>query len=59
MNYPLATLFEQFLKERTYLKNVTPRTIVWYRIAFQSYCRALGTATPDLICRRRARCSSS
>ena len=28
MNYPLATLFERFLKERTYLKNVTPRTLV-------------------------------
>ena len=24
MNNPLATLCDQFLKERTYLKNVTP-----------------------------------
>ena len=29
MNNPLATLTEQFLKERTYLKNVTPATLVW------------------------------
>jgi hypothetical protein len=34
MNNPLATLFEQFLKERTYLNNVTPRTIHWYQTAF-------------------------
>jgi len=24
VNHPQATLFEQFLRERTYLKNVTP-----------------------------------
>src|SRR3954447_2576577 len=32
-------MFEQFLRERTYLKNGTPRTIVGYRVAFQSYVR--------------------
>src|SRR5579885_3735213 len=48
MNNPLATLFDQFLKERTYLKNVTPRTIVWYRIAFKNYNAALGTTAPPL-----------
>ena len=37
MNNPLATLTEQFLKERTYLQNVTPATVVWYRTAFKSY----------------------
>ena len=37
MNNPLATLTDQFLKERTYLKNVTPATLVWYRVAFKSY----------------------
>ena len=42
MNHPLATLFEQFLKERSYLKNVTPRTIVWYQVAFKSYRASLG-----------------
>jgi len=41
MNNPLATLFEQFLKERTYLKNVTPATLRWYRIAFKSYRKAI------------------
>jgi len=28
----LLTLFDQFLKERTYLENVTPKTLTWYRI---------------------------
>src|SRR4051812_45111720 len=37
MNHPLATLFEQFLRERTYLKNVTPPTLIWYRVAFKNY----------------------
>jgi len=32
---PLATLCDQFLKERTYLKNVTPRTLVWYQVAHE------------------------
>ncbi|HJZ73175.1 MAG TPA: hypothetical protein VKE51_15630, partial [Vicinamibacterales bacterium] len=34
---PLATLTDRFLKERTYLKNVTPATLRWYRIAFKNY----------------------
>ena len=37
MNNPLATLTDRFLKERTYLKNVTPATLLWYRIAFKNY----------------------
>lgn len=45
MNYPPATtldsLFDQFLNERTYLKNVTPCTLVWYRTAFKNYRAAL------------------
>ena len=41
MNNPLATLFDRFLKERTYLKNVTSATLRWYRIAFKSYRKAI------------------
>jgi hypothetical protein len=37
VNNPLAELFDQFLKERTYLQNVTPKTLVWYQVAFKSY----------------------
>lgn len=37
MNHPLAALFDQFLKERRYLKNVTDSTLVWYRVAFANY----------------------
>lgn len=43
MNHPQAALFERFLRERTFLKNVTPRTLVWYRVAFKNY----STACPD------------
>lgn len=49
MNHPLATLSDQFLKERTYFKNVTPRTLVWYQVAFKNYRASVGaddTALP-------------
>ena len=41
MIHPLAKLFEQFKKERVYLKSVTPRTIVWYEVAFKNYRASL------------------
>jgi len=37
---PLVTLTVQFLKERTYLNNVTPATLVWYRV----HSRAIAVA---------------
>jgi hypothetical protein len=37
VNHPLDALFDQFLKERRYLKNVTEGTLVWYRVAFSHY----------------------
>lgn len=37
MNHPQAALFEPFLRKRTYLKNVTPRTLVWYQVAYKNY----------------------
>jgi site-specific recombinase XerD len=37
MNHPLATLIDQFLKERIFLKNVSAATLVWYRVAFTNY----------------------
>ena len=30
----LSTLFERLLRERRYLKIVTPKTVVWYETAF-------------------------
>jgi integrase/recombinase XerD len=48
MNNPLATLTDQFLKERTYLKNVTPATLVWYRVAFKNYSAAFTDGVPPL-----------
>jgi integrase/recombinase XerD len=45
---PLSTsaLFEQFLAQRRYLKNVTPSTIEWYQTAFKALQKAHDTPTP-------------
>jgi integrase/recombinase XerD len=48
VNHPLATLFEQFLKERIYLKNVTRPTILWYQTAFKNYQATLAAGAPAL-----------
>ena len=47
---PLSTclLFEQFLAERRYLKNVTPSTLEWYETAFKALQKALGADVPPL-----------
>ncbi|MEP7303930.1 MAG: tyrosine-type recombinase/integrase, partial [Acidobacteriota bacterium] len=47
---PLSTcsLFEQFLAQRRYLRNVTPSTIEWYQTAFKALQRALGADVPPL-----------
>jgi integrase/recombinase XerD len=42
----LSTLFEQFIRERRYLKNVTPKTEAWYRSAFDALTRTVQVATP-------------
>lgn len=41
----IAELFEQFLKERIYLKNSTPKTIEFYKSSFVAYQKALGKAS--------------
>jgi hypothetical protein len=33
----LNALFEQFLRERRYLKNVSPKTQVWYETAWATF----------------------
>ena len=48
VNHPLATLTDQFLKERLYLKNVTEATLVWYRVAFTNYQRLVPGAAASL-----------
>jgi hypothetical protein len=48
VNHPPATLFDQFLKERVYLKNVTPRTLIWYRVAFKNFRDSLAPGAPTL-----------
>ena len=37
MSNPLGTLFEQFLKERVYLKAITPKTKLWYLTAWKAF----------------------
>jgi hypothetical protein len=37
MSDPLALLFSQFLKERVYLKAVTPKTRLWYDCAWKAF----------------------
>jgi hypothetical protein len=42
----LDTLFQQFLRERIYLKNVTPKPQVWYESAWNAFKTARAGA-PD------------
>jgi hypothetical protein len=43
----LSTLFDRFLRERRYLKNVTPKTVVWYETAFLALTRAVTLSGPN------------
>ena len=45
MNDPLGTLFDQFLKERLYLKAVTPKTLTWYQ--YSPIAANISAATPN------------
>ena len=47
---PLSTclLFEQFVAQRRYLKNVTPSTLEWYQTAFKALQKVLGADVPPL-----------
>src|SRR5687767_1180080 len=42
----LSTLFEQFLRQRRFLKNVTPKTVTWYQTAFDSLTRTVSVTEP-------------
>lgn len=41
----LEEIFERFLKERTYLKELSPQTLTFYRSSFRAYQRFSGSAT--------------
>jgi hypothetical protein len=45
----LSSLFERFLRERRYLKNVTPKTVVWYQTAFLAFTRTVSVEGPDAL----------
>jgi hypothetical protein len=38
----LNSLLDRFLRERTYLKNVSPKTRVWYETAWKTFLRTQG-----------------
>lgn len=42
----LQSLFDQFLRERQYLKNVTPKTVIWYETAFKSFSQTVSIDSP-------------
>lgn len=46
---PLQSLFDQFLRERRYLQNVTPKTLAWYHAAWLAFRRASGGQLPEAL----------
>src|SRR6266850_2490937 len=53
---PLSAHFDQFLRERVYLHNVTPKTAEWYRSVWQVFAKWWATLATDngtraVICR--------
>lgn len=56
MSDPLGNLFKQFLKERIYLKAVTPKTRIWYESswkAFQASQAAIDEEIPSSLTKAR------
>ena len=43
----LDQLFQQFLRERTYINNVTPSTREWYESAWKAFKTAQAAAPPS------------
>ena len=44
--HDLNSLFQQFLRERRYLQNITPKTVAWYEAAWLAFSRASGEGLP-------------
>ena len=44
----LDTYFTQFVREKVYLQNVTPKTREWYETAWKAFCRYRAAAPPRL-----------
>ena len=47
----LTVLFEQFLKEKRYLKNVTPKTLDWYTSAWGAFTKSVTVSEPGHLTR--------
>ncbi len=44
----LDTYFTQFVRQKVYLRNVTPKTREWYETAWKAFCRYRAAAPPRL-----------
>jgi hypothetical protein len=43
----MQELIEEFIRERTYFKNVSPKTVIWYRSSFQAFEGAMEARPPS------------
>jgi integrase/recombinase XerD len=50
-SFVLSELFENFIRERKYLKNVTPKTISYYHNSWDSFRRLVPVEEPHLLTR--------
>ena len=44
---PLEELFQQFVRERKYLKNVTPKTVTYYQNSWDSFKKYANVVNPS------------
>ncbi len=44
-----SDLFQRFVDERRYLKNVSPKTVEWYTYSFRAFAPALDGVEPDAV----------
>lgn len=47
----LNHLFQQFLRERRYLQNITPKTVAWYEAAWLAFTRSCPSGVPAQLTR--------
>jgi hypothetical protein len=47
----LSSLFQQFLRERRYLHNITPKTEAWHEAAWLAFRRSCPDGVPTTITR--------
>jgi len=53
------SFFAQFVRERTYLNNVTPKTREWYETAWKAFSRFQATEPPRPLMHASSRATTS